>query len=112
SIFIDLFPKDIRNFIVLFNRTLNSRIPYRLSFLLESEALHTLRFKKLMSGVLSFSSAQNRLINEATNLLKYININRDEALVRLRVAASTWAKEGQETLLRNRAAELAKAIQG
>ena len=45
-------------------------------------------------------------------MLKYISINKDEALVRLRVAASTWAPETDVSLLRNRAAELAKAVEG
>lgn len=112
SIFIELFPKDIKTFVTLFSRTLSSRIPYRISFFCESEGLHTLRFKKLMSSLLSFTSSQNKLINESSDLLNYININRDEALVRLRVAACTWAPEGNVTLLRTRTAELAKAIQG
>jgi intracellular multiplication protein IcmB len=112
SVFIELFPKDLKNFLALFNRTLNSRIPWRISFFIESEGLHTLRFKKMISSILSFSSAQNKLLNEATDLLSYININRDEALVRLRVAAATWAPETNIPLLRTRVAELSKAIQG
>lgn len=112
SVFIELFPKDIKDFLVLFNRTLNSRIPWRISFFIESEGLNSLRFKKMLSGILSFSSAQNKLLNEASDLLSYININRDEALVRLRVSAATWAPKDNLPLLRNRVAELAKAIQG
>ncbi len=112
SVFIELFPKDLKNFLALFNRTLNSRIPWRISFFIESEGLNTLRFKKMISSILSFSSAQNKLLNEATDLLSYININRDEALVRLRVSAATWAPETNVPLLKTRIAELSKAIQG
>ncbi len=112
TVFIDLFPKDIKPFTVLFQRTLAARIPWRMSFLIESEGLATLRFKGMLSSVLAFSSSENRLISDATNLLKYVAVNTDDAVVRLRVAMSTWAPEGKERLLRRRTSELAKAIEG
>nr|NKB46535.1 type IV secretion protein IcmB [Legionellales bacterium] len=112
NVFIDLFPKDLRPFITLFSRVLNSKVPWRISFMIESEGLSTIRFKGLLSSILSFSSTYNRLISDATNLLKYIDINTDDAVVRLRVTASTWAPEDNIALLRNRVAELAKALEG
>ena len=87
--YIDLFPKDIRPFMSLFGRILPTHIPWRISFLLDSEALGTVRLKGILTSILSFSSPQNRLISDAVNLLKYININTDESIVRLRVVAST-----------------------
>lgn len=112
SVFIDLFPKDIKPFTTLFQRTLAARIPWRISFFLESNGLSSIRFKAMLASILSFSSAQNRLLSDANNLLKYIHINTDDAVVRLRVAASTWAPADNLPLLRTRASELAKAIQG
>lgn len=112
SVYIDLFPKDVRPFISLFVRILPTHIPWRMSFLIESEGLNTLKFKGLLASILSFSSANNRLISDANNLLKYINVNTDEAIVRLRVIATTWAPEGELALLRRRSSELVKAIQG
>lgn len=112
SVFIDLFPKDIRPFANLFNRILPSHVPWRISFLIESEGLETLRFKGLMATILTFSSAQNRLISDSYNLLKYLQLNADDAIVRLRVVSTTWAPEGQLALLRRRSSELVKAIQG
>lgn len=112
SVFIDLFPKELKNFIPLFNRALAAKIPWRISFFAESEGLNTLRFKGILTSILSFSSAQNRLISDATNLLRYISVNTDDTVVRLRVAAATWAPEGDVALLRRRASELVKAIQG
>lgn len=112
SAYIDLFPKDIRPFTTLFSRILPTHIPWRISFLIESEGLPTLKLKGILSAVLSFSSAQNRLISDSVNLLKYININTDESIVRLRVIATTWAPEGETALLRRRSSELVKAIQG
>lgn len=112
SVFIDLFPKDIRPFVVLFARILPAHIPWRISFLVESEGLETIKFKGLLASILSFSSAQNRLISDAVNLLKFLKLNIDDAIVRLRVVATTWAPEGDLPLLRRRSSELVKAIQG
>jgi intracellular multiplication protein IcmB len=112
SVFIDLFPKDIRPFMMLFSRILPTHIPWRISFLVESEGLPTLRFKGMLSSVLAFSSAQNKLISDSINLLKYLDLSTDETLVRLRVVATTSAPENDLPLLRRRASELVKAIQG
>ncbi len=112
SVYIDLFPKDVRPFVSLFVRVLPTHIPWRISFLMESEGLNTIKFKGLLASILSFSSVNNRLISDAANLLKYINVNTDEAIIRLRVIATTWAPEGDMALLRRRSSELVKAIQG
>ncbi|MFA5959470.1 MAG: type IV secretion protein IcmB [Tatlockia sp.] len=112
SAYIDLFPKETRPFINLFTRILPSHIPWRISFLLESEGLNTIKLKGLLSAILSFSSAQNRLISDSVNLLKYLQLNTDDPIVRLRVVATTWAPEGELQLLRRRSSELVKAIQG
>lgn len=111
-VYIDLFPKDIRSFMTLFARVVPSQIPWRISFLMESDGLSTVKLKGTLAGILSFSSAQNRLISDAVNLLKYLDINTDEDLMRLRVVATTWAPEGNIPLLRRRSSELVKAIQG
>jgi intracellular multiplication protein IcmB len=112
SSYIDLFPKDVRPFINLFSRILPSHVPWKISFLIESEGLDTIKFKGMLSSILSFSSAQNRLISDSVNLLNYLQLNTDEAIVRLRVVATTWAPEGNLPLLRRRSSELVKAIQG
>jgi intracellular multiplication protein IcmB len=112
GVYIDLFPKDTRPFMMLFYRLLPSNTPWRISFLVESDGLATVKLKGFLTGVLSFSSAQNRLINDSVNLLKYLNINTDEDLVRLRVVIMTWAPEGDIPLLRRRSSELVKAVQG
>ncbi len=112
SAFIDLFPKDIRPFVNLFSRLLPTHIPWRISFLIESEGLDTIKLKGTLASILSFSSSQNRLLSDSVNLLKYVQLNTDEAVVRLRVVATTWAFENNLPLLRRRHSELVKAIQG
>lgn len=112
TVFIELFPQEIKSFTSLFNRTLATQIPWRISFLLDSDGVSSLRFKKLISSILSFSSAHNRLLSDSANLLEYLSVNTDDAIVKLRVACATWAPEGELALLRTRTSELAKAIQG
>lgn len=112
SLFIDLFPQEIRSFMVLFARTLPTRVPWRMSFLIESGGMAVLRFKSVMASILSFSSAQNGLVHDAANLLRDIEINTDDAVVKLQVSLATWAPEGNVRVLRTRAAELAKAVEG
>ncbi len=112
TVFINLFPKDIQTFVRLFSRTLQTQIPWRISFLFESDGLAGTAIRKALSSVLSVTSAQNRLIHDSLNLLNYIKLNTDDAVVKLRVSAATWAPEGDVRLLRARASMLAKAIEG
>lgn len=111
-IFIDLFPQELKSFITLFSRTLPTRVPWRMSFLIESGGLAALNFKSMMSAILSFTSAQNGLVHDSIKLLRDIETNTDDAVVRLQVSFATWAPEGNLRLLRTRAAELAKAVEG
>jgi intracellular multiplication protein IcmB len=111
-LFIDLFPQDIKPFQVLFQRAISAGMPWRISFLLDSDGLSGLRFKSTISAILSFASSENPLINDSTKILTYVQNNTDDAVVKLRVMLATWAPLGKEELLRTRAAELAKAVQG
>lgn len=109
---IDLFPKEIAPFSVLFTRALNAKIPWRISFLIEGDGMKALGLKPTVAAILSFAHSNNRLIGQAMEYLKYVQVNTDDAIVKLRVSTATWAKVGEEKLLRMRGAELAKAIQG
>lgn len=111
-LFIDLFPQDLKTFMALFARTLPTRVPWRISFLIESGGLATLRFKSMMAAILSFTSAHNGLVHDAAKMLTNIEVNTDDAVVKLQVSLATWAPEGNLRLLRTRTAELAKAVEG
>ena len=62
SIFIDLFPKEIQQFVALFARILQTRIPWRISFLIESGGLDSIGLRTALSAILSFASAAKSLI--------------------------------------------------
>jgi len=111
-LFIDLFPQDVRPFMTLFSRTLPTHVPWRISYLIESGGLGALKFKSMMAAILSWTSAQNALVHDAVKMLGTIDTQADDAIVRLQVSLATWAPEGNIRLLRTRAAELAKAVEG
>lgn len=110
--FIELFPKEVKSFTQLFNRVMAASIPWRIAFMIESNGLAGLSFKANMAAILSFTNKSNPLISDAKNLLSYIAVNTDDAVVKLKVSLTTWANIGEEALLRTRSAELAKAVQG
>jgi intracellular multiplication protein IcmB len=112
SIFIDLFPQDLKSFIQLFARTLATQVPWRMSYLIQSGGLAAMGFKSMMAGILSWTAAHNALVNDSVNLLRTLETNTDDAMVKLQVSLATWAPEGNLKLLRTRAAELAKAVEG
>ena len=111
-IFIDLFPQDIKTFVSLFNRTLATRIPWRIAYMVDSEGLDMLRFKSMIASILSFASTNNHLISDATKMLRHLSVSSDTPLVKLRICLTTWAGVGEQNILRTRTAELVKAVQG
>lgn len=111
-LFIDLFPQELKSFMALFARTLPTQVPWRISFLIESGGLSTIKFKAMMAAILSWTSSYNALVHDASKLLKDIEVNTDDAVVKLQVSLATWAPEGNIRLLRTRAAELSKAVEG
>lgn len=112
SIFIDLFPQDVRPFLSLFRRTLPSQIPWRISYHIHGGGSDSIRLKSLVASILSFASSENKLLSDAHKMLQSIDIETDDAVVKLQVSLSTWAHEDESSLLHNRMAELAKAVQG
>jgi len=110
--YIDLFPQEVQSFTKLLQRALNARIPWRISFLIDSEGLNSLNIVSTVAAVLSFASTYNPLINDAKKYLSYIATNTDDAIVRLRVSFATWADVSKPNLLKQRAAELQKIVQG
>src|SRR5205814_1309373 len=61
-LFIDLFPQELKSFMALFARTLPTQVPWRISFLIESGGLETIKFKSVMAAILSWTSSYNALV--------------------------------------------------
>lgn len=112
TVFIDLFPNDIKPFMHLFNRVLATQIPWRISYLLESNGLQSIAMRSVLAAVLSFTSSKNRLLHDSLLSLKETQVNAFDAVIKLQVAATTWAPFDDQRLLRIRTSQLAKAMQG
>jgi intracellular multiplication protein IcmB len=111
SVFIDLFPKELIAFVTLLHRLEHYSLPWRISFWVESGGVESLTLKSTVASLLSFASENNKLINKSINYLKYLHNNTDEAIVKLKITATTWALDNEEPLLKRRISELAKALQ-
>jgi intracellular multiplication protein IcmB len=112
NVFISLFPKDIQTFTRLYNRLLSTHIPWRISFYVASGGMGAQRLRQALASILTVTSSQNRLISDSINLLNYIQLNTDDAVVSLKVCVSTWADEDDRPTLRTRVSLLAKAVEG
>ncbi|KVR89430.1 type IV secretion protein IcmB [Burkholderia vietnamiensis] len=110
--YIERHPADIRPFQALFNRVHVARIPWRMTFLIESGGLAIMGFKKLMAMIVGFSNSDNALVKNAIEQLQLAVRNGEDLDVKYRVDFATWAPKGNVKLLDERAKTLAKAIQG
>jgi len=111
SVFIDLFPKELTAFVTLLHRLQHYNLPWRISFWIESGGVASLSLKSTVASLLSFASDNNKLINRSIDYLRYLNTNTDEAIIKFKVTATTWADANDEPLLKKRISELAKALQ-
>lgn len=110
--FIDYQPSDIKPFSMLFNRVSENRMPWRITFLIESGGIGMLAFKGFITALFGWSNSDNKLIKESINELKNLVKNHGELDVKLRVDFATWAPKGENKLLATRASQLARAVQG
>lgn len=110
-VYVELFPKDIKPFYELFRRTLNSKLPWRISYFMGGDGIKITQSKNMLAQVLSFSSHHNRLIADAHKLLKTLHERSDDPIIKLYVTLATWAPVGKMELLKERAAKLYKVVQ-
>ncbi|MFM8454601.1 MAG: type IV secretion protein IcmB [Gammaproteobacteria bacterium] len=114
SVFIELLPQEPAPFIQLFQRLRETEIPWRISFLIEPNGLADISLKSALASFLTFAHDHNKLLVNAKELLQYLEVNTDDAIVKLRISTATWAPASQDpknNLIRVRRAELAKSVQ-
>lgn len=108
-------PKPFQEFFRVLSRR-QERIPYRVSFLLEPGGLH-MGIKPLLSAILAFSNSDNKRFNNAVDGLRALDL-AGVCCIRFRITFCTWAScqttplPQAHGILRQRMAELTKAIQG
>lgn len=88
-------------------------IPFSISYMLEGDGMGSTLLKSLFSGILGFSSEQNKNINTSLRELK--EFARDSGcVVKLRIAMMTWSKSDEKSIneLKLRKSKLKNAIEG
>jgi intracellular multiplication protein IcmB len=91
----------------LVERLRHGKVPFRVSFLIESGGQEGLGVRKFLAELASISSS-NRPIKDAMTWLKHIA--DAVAVVRMRVSLATWGPVGQPGLVEDRVAQVQQAI--
>ena len=106
-----LAPEEVQPFSAILSRLAETRMPWRVSFLLEGGGLNSVTLKGVFSSLLTWASDDNKKIHNAIRQLKASSIE-GETVVKFRISFATWANLGEERLLRERSAVLIRAIEG
>ncbi len=110
--YVYLAPAEIKPFTTLFNRVAVNRMPWRITFLIESGGLGMLGFSSFIAALFGWSNSDNRLVKDAISEIKKLVKTQGELDVKLRIDFATWAPKNESKLLEKRASYLARAVQG
>lgn len=106
---VTLAPSDPTPFPVLMSRLIDARVPFRISYLIESGGIQGVATKRLIASILGFTNGVNKQVKESIASLE--EIARDQPVVKLRISAATWAPEDKPDLLKERTSSLMQAIE-
>ena len=104
-----LGPSDSVPFPILLNRMVESKMPFRISFLIESGGIQGAAAQKMLSSILGFTNPVNKQVKESIEGLA--ELARDEPIVKMRISAATWAPEGELKLVQERMSSLIQAME-
>ena len=104
-----LGPTNPSPFPMLLSRLTESRIPFRISFLIEGGGISGTFIKRFSASVLGFTNGDNKLIMKSLAALE--DISRHEPVVRLRINLATWAPKDNLRLLQDRLANLTNSVE-
>jgi intracellular multiplication protein IcmB len=110
-VYLELFPRRPEFFSELFARTMEKRLPWRISFLMEGAGLTPFGFKAAVAGIIGFASSGNDMISNAYKDLTAFQNEAGETIVQARVAACTWAPKEKPDLLAKRVSDLTRSLQ-
>lgn len=110
--YIHLAPAEIRPFTMLFNRVSENRMPWRITFLIESGGLGMLAFNNFIAALFGWSNSDNRLVKDSISEIRDLVKHSGELDVKLRIDFATWAPKDEHKLLATRSSQLARAVQG
>lgn len=106
---ITLAPMDPSPFPMLLNRLFESKVPFRISFLVESGGMEGAQAKLSIASVLAITNALNKQIKNSLEALQALS--RSEPVVKLRISLATWAPADKLGLLEDRLSVLMQATE-
>lgn len=104
-----LGPMDPSPFPQLLNRLTESKIPFRISYLIEGGGVQGMATQKFLSSIFSVTNAENKQVKESLEALE--ELSRSEPVVKMRISMATWAPRGEYELLEDRIASIIQAAE-
>ncbi len=104
-----LGPIDPLPFPQFLERMIETKVPFRLSFLLEGGGVQGMAMQSFLASILSITNAENRQVKDALEALDALS--RSEPVVKMRASFATWAPKGDIELLEDRLSVLTQAVE-
>jgi len=104
-----LAPSEPSPFPQLLSRLIDSEVPFRLSFLVESAGAQGAKFLSGMAGILTFTNQINKQIRESLKSL--IVLSQSQPVVKLRISISTYTHNNERKLIETRLSALTQALE-
>lgn len=104
-----LGPMEAAPFPGLLNRLYESRVPFRISFMIEGGGAEASQFRAFVATLLSVTNALNKQIKYSLEGLQVLA--RSEPVVKLRVSFATWAPKSSPSLILDRLSILMQSVE-
>ncbi len=106
---ITLAPMDPSPFPMLLNRLFESKVPYRISFLIEGGGVYATSLRSSVATLMGVTNPLNKQIKFSLEGLQ--RLSRKEPVVRVRISMATWAPRDNLRLLQDRLSNLIQAVE-
>ena len=106
---ITLAPMDPSPFPMLLNRLFDSKVPYRISFIIEGGGAYSTALRAFLATILGVTNALNKQIKYSLEGLQ--RLARKEPVVRLRISMATWAPHDDLKLAEDRLSNLIQSVE-
>lgn len=104
-----LAPLDPTPFPQFLARMTETKIPFRVSYLIEGGGAQAVAFKILLASLLGVTNALNKQVKDALEGLQAMS--RSEPVVKMRISFATWAPRGELELIEERLSTLMQAVE-
>ncbi|HEX2751835.1 MAG TPA: type IV secretion protein IcmB, partial [Alphaproteobacteria bacterium] len=104
-----LGPTEPLPFPAFLERMSESKVPFRMSFLLEGGGIQGMAMQAFLSSIFAVTNAENKMVKEALEALAVIA--RSEPVVKFRLSFCTWAPKDDIELLQDRLSVLTQSAE-